>query len=100
MTPGEVSELSVGESEAKYVAASGKICAVLLYERAEKTAKIRVILQNEKNHSYDFPNVCFSATTGYTVVAGKKKTHFDASEKQKPVSYTHLHLLFYLSYGF
>lgn len=25
----------------------------------------------------------FSATTGYTVVAGKKKTHFDASEKQK-----------------
>jgi len=83
VTPGEVSELSVGESEAKYVAASGKICAVLLYERAEKTAKIRVILQNEKNHSYDFPNVCFSATTGYTVVAGKKKTHFDASEKQK-----------------
>ena len=80
VTPGEVSELSVGESEAKYVAASGKICAVLLYERAEKTAKIRVILQNEKNHSYDFPNVCFSATTGYTVVAGKKKTHFDASE--------------------
>ncbi len=59
VTPGEVSELSVGESEAKYVAASGKICAVLLYERAEKTAKIRVILQNEKNHSYDFPNVCF-----------------------------------------
>lgn len=83
VTPGEVSELSVGESEAKYVAASGKICAVLLYERTEKTAKIRVILQNEKNHSYDFPNVCFSATTGYTVVAGKKKTHFDASEKQK-----------------
>ena len=83
VTPGEVSELSVGESEAKYVAASGKICAVLLYERAEKTAKIRVILQNEKNHSYDFPNVCFSATTGYTVVAGKKKTHFDASKKQK-----------------
>ena len=83
VTPGEVSELSVGESEAKYVAASGKICAVLLYEQKEKTANIRVILQNDKNHSYDFSSVTLSGTTGYTVVAGKKKTHFDASKKQK-----------------
>ena len=83
VTPGEVSELSVGESEAKYVAASGKICAVLLYEQKEKTANIRVILQNDKNHSYDFSSVTLSGTTGYTVVAGKKKTHFDASKTQK-----------------
>lgn len=83
VTPGEVGELSVGESEAKYVAASGQICAVLLYEQKEKTANIRVILQNDKNHSYDFSSVTLSGTTGYTVVAGKKKTHFDASEKQK-----------------
>ena len=52
-------------------------------EQKEKTANIRVILQNDKNHSYDFSSVTLSGTTGYTVAAGKKKTHFDASEKQK-----------------
>ena len=83
VTPGDENELSVGELGAKYVAASGKICAVLLYEQKEKTANIRVILQNDKNHSYDFSSVTLSGTTGYTVAAGKKKTHFDASEKQK-----------------
>ena len=57
---------------------------MLLYEQKEKTANIRVILQNDKNHSYDFSSVTLSGTTGYTRGCRKKRrAYFDASEKQK-----------------
>lgn len=79
---GNIKDLSVGETDAKYVAASGKICAVLMYEKENKVAKIRVILQNNEKTSYDFDKLNISGTTGYTVVTGKGKRHYEASQCQ------------------
>lgn len=80
VTQGEFGELSVGDSDVRYVIARGKLCAALVGET--KLANIRVILMDQKYESYDFPAVTISSTTDYTVTVGREKKHFSALEKQ------------------
>lgn len=80
VTQGTREELTVGNSDTKYVVAEGKICAALMGET--KLASIRVLLSDTDYSSYDFSSVSVSATSDYTVTVGKETKQFSAGEKQ------------------
>ena len=80
VTQGTREELTVGNTDMKYVVAEGKICAALMGET--KLASIRVILSDSDYSSYDFSSVTVSATSDYTVTVGKETKQCYAGEKQ------------------
>lgn len=80
VTQGTREELTVGNSDTKYVVAEGKICAALMGET--KLASIRVLLSDTDYSSYDFSSVSVSATSDYTVTVGKETKQFSAGDKQ------------------
>lgn len=80
-------ELYIGQTDARFVVADGKICGVLFPEQAEeeaaeqKVSQIRVILKTDQFVSYEHPEVRLRGTKKVYVKEGKEEKEVQPGEE-------------------
>lgn len=79
VSQGSRSDLIVGDSNTRFVAAGKQICAAVIQDTSLET--IRVILKNNHSSSYDIGKTVVSATTDFYVKANNQTKQYKKGQK-------------------
>ena len=75
---GDKTDLVIGATDIRFIAAEGKICAAVL--REDVPEKIRVLLKGKNGTSYDVKKVAVTSNQNYRILCNKETTYHEKGE--------------------